>query len=122
MIEIQSSSLLQEVYMLYQVEPNKIPQEIPSTGEVIGYDIEYPEWNELKAYKMIDFLLRMRYNLSMDCDEELYCININKNGIFYGSVDDESLDVCVLKLLLEIHDKILEAEQQAIRDELRKEC
>ena len=113
-------SLLQEVYMLYQVEPIKHPQIIPSSGECIGYDIEYPEWNELKAYKMMDFLLRMRYNLSMDCDEELYCININKNGIFYGSVDDESLDVCVLKLLLEIHDKILEAEQQAIRDELMR--
>ena len=70
MIDIIKPSLLQEVYMLYQVEPYKIPKVIPSTGEVIGYDIEYPEFTELKCYKLMKRLFDLGIRLDIDKQRE----------------------------------------------------
>jgi len=126
MIGIQSPTLLQEVYMLYQVEPNKIPKEIPSTGEVIGYDIQYPEFTELKCYKLMKRLFDLEIRLDIDKQRE-YSILVQPNqesnmSDFIFTEEDKSLENCMLKVLLTLYDEILESHQQAIRDELRKEC
>ena len=125
MIDIIKPSLLQEVYMLYQVEPRKIPQEIPSTGEVIGYDIEYPEFTELKCYKLMKRLFDLGIRLDIDEDEtyNILCLD-NSDRIhpeFVFSEESDTLEECMLKVLLTLHDEILESSQQAIRDELEKE-
>ena len=126
MIDIIKPSLLQEVYMLYQVEPRKIPQEIPSTGEVIGYDIAYPEFTELKCYKLMKRLFDLGIRLDIDKQRE-YSIMVQRNqesnmSDFIFSEEDKSLEKCMLKVLLTLYDEILESHQQAIRDELEKEC
>ena len=126
MIDIIKPSLLQEVYMLYQVEPRKIPQEIPSTGEVIGYDIGYPEFTELKCYKLMKRLFDLGIRLDIDKQRE-YSIMVQRNqesnmSDFIFSEEDKSLEKCMLKVLLTLYDEILESHQQAIRDELEKEC
>ena len=119
-------SLLQEVNMLYQVEPYKIPKVIPSTGEVIGYDIEYPEFTELKCYKLMKRLFDLGIRLDIDKQRE-YSILVQPNqesnmSNFFFTEEDKSLEKCMLKVLLTLYDEILESHQQAIRDELEKEC
>lgn len=114
--------LLQEVYMLYQVEPNKIPQEISSTGEVIGYDIEYPEFTELKCYKLMKRLFDLGIRLDIDKQRE-YSILAQPNqesnmSDFIFSEEDKSLEECMLKVLITIHDELPEHLQIAIRNEL----
>jgi len=114
--------LLQEVYMLYQVEPNKIPQEISSTGEVIGYDIEYPQWNELNCYKIMKRLFDLGIRLDIDKQRE-YSILAQPNqesnmSDFIFSEEDKSLEECMLKVLITIHDELPEHLQIAIRNEL----
>ena len=126
MIDIIKPSLLQEVNMLYQVEPYKIPKVIPSTGEVIGYDIEYPEFTELKCYKLMKRLFDLGIRLDIDKQRE-YSIMVQPNqesnmSDFIFSEEDKSLEKCMLKVLLTLYDEILESHQQVIRDELEKEC
>lgn len=125
MIDIIKPSLLQEVYMLYQVEPRKIPQEIPSTGEVIGYDIEYPEFTELKCYKLMKRLFDLGIRLDIDKQRE-YSILVQPNqesnmSDFFFTEEDKSLEKCMLKVLITIHDELPEHLQIAIKNELEKE-
>lgn len=108
------------LYELYKVSPIQIPIEIPSTSEVIGYDIKWQDFNELKAYKIIDFLLRMRFNLSMDCDEELYCVQISKDGQWF-SEDGETLKECIIKILMKSHNDLLKIHEQEIRNILEED-
>ena len=116
-------SLLQEVYMLYQVEPYKIPKVIPSTGEVIGYDIEYPEFTELKCYKLMKRLFDLGIRLDIDKQRE-YSIMVQPNQAssmsFIFTEEDKSLEDCMLKVLITIQDEVPEYLQLAIKNELRK--
>ena len=126
MIEIQSPTLLQEVYMIYQVEPNKIPQEIPSTGEIIGYDIEYPEWNDLKCYKVMKRLFDLSIRLDIDKQENEYCIlcSDNKDRMhpkFVFTEEDKEFDKCLIKVLITLYDELMEHEQTQIRNLLNEE-
>ena len=121
---IETPTLLQEVYMLYQVEPNKIPQIIPSTGEVIGYDIEYPEFTELKCYRIMKRLFDLGIRLDIDKQIE-YSILVQPNqesnmSDFIFTEEDKSLEKCMLKVLLTLYDEIIESHQQAIRNELER--
>lgn len=124
MVKIENPNLLQEVYMLYQVEPNKVPQEIPSTGEIIGYDIEYPKWNELKCYRVMKRLFDLGIRVDIDKQRD-YSIMVQPNQkfitpAFIFTEEDKSLEECVLKILLNLYDEIPEHSQLAIRDELKK--
>ena len=125
MVKIKNPNLLQEVYMLYQVEPNKVPQEIPSTGEIIGYDIEYQEFTELKCYKLMKRLFDLGIRLDIDKQRE-YSILVQPNqesnmSDFFFTEEDKSLEKCMLKVLITIHDELLEHLQIAIKNELEKE-
>ena len=124
MVKIENPNLLQEVYMLYQVELNKVPQEIPSTGEIIGYDIEYPKWNELKCYRVMKRLFDLGIRVDIDKQRD-YSIMVQPNQkfitpAFIFTEEDKSLEECVLKVLLNLYDEIPEHSQLAIRDELKK--
>ena len=113
-------TLLQKVYSLYKVEPIKIPQEIPSTGEVIGYDEVFPEWNELKCYKVIKALLD--YGIRLDIDkQENYSVLVQSE--FFGFIFTEtakSLEECILACLYNLFDEVSDAVKQSIREVLKR--
>ena len=113
-------TLLQKVYGLYKVEPIKIPQEIPSTGEVIGYDEVFPEWNELKCYEVIKALVDGDIRLVIDKDED-YSVLVQSE--FFGFIFTEttkSLEECILVCLYNLYDKVSDAVIQSVREVLKR--
>lgn len=110
---------MEELYKLYKVEPIKHPQIIPSSGECIGYNTKWQDFNELKAYKIIDWFVRFGYNVEIDCSEEIYCVGISENGIYF-SENGESIEECIIKLLISLYDNFIESYQQMIRDILEQ--
>lgn len=115
------TDLAKEVYTLYGVDSISIPKEIPSTGEIIGYDYHYPEWTELKCYRMNKFLLDLGFcvdQIKFDTNE--YEIEVKNKDIFTIG-ESKSLEDCMLEALLKLYDKLPEHYQLAIRNELMKE-
>ena len=124
MIEIQSPTLLQEVYMLYQVEPNKIPQEIPSTGECIGYDVTWPEFTELKQFRILKLFCELGLRYDIDKHKEYSIMlqdNGDKNRSFIFTEEDKEFDKCLIKVLITLYDELMEHEQTQIRNLLNEE-
>lgn len=115
-------NLIEQVYKIYEVEPIKVPQFIPSTGECIGYDNRVQEWNELKCYRIIKRLtdLGIRVDISKPTD---YCVMVRPEGYslspsFIFTEEDKSLENCMLKVLITLYDEIIESHQKAIRNVL----
>lgn len=117
------NNLLQELYKTYQVEPHKIPKEIPSTSEVIGYDIEWQELTNDKIFKIIDTLLN-HLCFSIKKFDDVYYINVNMvivevdNKVFVPISTHEAptLKECMIVTLLGIYNEIPEHYQLAIRN------
>ena len=112
--------LLKKVYSLYKVEPIKIPQEIPSTGEVIGYDEVYPEWNELKCYKVIKALVDSDIRLNIDIDEDYSVLVESEFFGFFFTETAKSLEECILACLYTLYDEVSDAVIQSIREVLKR--
>lgn len=116
---------LEELYKLYQVEPRKIPQEIPSSGEVIGYDTQWQEFNELKCYHIIKCLFDIQVRLDIDKQEKynILCLD-GKDSIhpeFVFHEDGETLEEAIIKVLITLYDEIPEHYQLALRNILEQE-
>lgn len=122
----KTPTLTEELYMTYQVEPRKIPQESPSTSEIIGYDIEYPEFTELKCYRVLKCLFEIDIRLDIDINgEDNYSIMVQGNSKsdwdFLFTEDDKSLEDCVIKVLITLYDELPEHYQLRIRKMLMEE-
>lgn len=112
-------NLIEQLYKTYKAEPLKHPQIIPSSGECIGYDIEYP-FDEVKFYKVVSFLTEHRVDITLaDYGVDLtYSYDVEEYTVTgYEDNHINSLAAALIKL----YDKIPEGLQLDIRNVLSED-
>lgn len=111
---------MKKLKKLYEMVGIKgIPQVIPSSGEIIGYDS--PEFTELKAYKLLKVLTKA-YSAEIDNFEERgYNLTFKSRSsnttrnVTYTSVTRPTIEECMVRVCMDLWDSIAKPEQDEIR-------